>query len=43
MSIFFSVSLKNFASQNTEQVLSVMQTDAVKGLSSDEASSRLKQ
>ena len=43
MNIFLPAGLKDIASQNTEQVLSALQTDAGQGLSSAEAANRLKQ
>ena len=43
MSISLPAGLKDIASQNTEQVLSALQTDAGQGLSSAEANKRLKQ
>jgi P-type Mg2+ transporter len=43
MDISLSSSLKDFASQKTEQVLSALQTDEAQGLSSAEATNRLRQ
>ena len=43
MNSFPSGSLKDIASRETEQVLSALQTNAIQGLSSSEASDRLKQ